>query len=572
MADLAGLARQRTNLDERAVDHLRRLVAGWAPVADLSYSDLLLLVPCRSNDTTGAHGIGNPVTGSATPTVTVAHTASAGGAAGHEADSHAGAVAPAAVPGYVVLAHARATTGPTVYPADPVGELRWAASHEWLSAGMEGRSGQALIVGAGVRSPIGDDDMVEEYAGPASPDQRRVLDYAPVRCTDQIVGVLARESSPTLIRRINPLEPVYRDLYDRFVQMIIDGSFPYDRVEQLGEFREPRVGDGVMILDYEARITYASPNATSALHRLGVIDTLPGSRLGDFGLDDTVIRRSFWRRRSTVDEFTAGAHLTVVIRAYPLVADNRITGAMALLRDVSELRHRDRLLVSKDATIREIHHRVKNNLQTVSALLRLQARRLRNVQARAAVDASVRRVSSIAMVHEHLAQETGDTVDFDAMVGPLTRMVEEGLHTAEQPLRIEVTGAAGEIDGEMAMPLAVVLAELVQNAHDHAKPAAEAKQSDKAKKSTEPPGNDVVSVTFKLTGDTLTMAVADRGPGVPEGFSLDRDAGLGLTIVRTFVVNHLRGRLSIRSNSDTAPRGAVVEVTVPRHADPTPVG
>ena len=78
-------------------------------------------------------------------------------------------------------------------------------------------------------------------------------------------------------------------------------------------------------------------------------------------------------------------------RSRSIVGGDRI-GALVLLRDVTELRRRERELMTKDATIREIHHRVKNNLQTVAALLRLQARRLRIPEGRAALEEAVRRV------------------------------------------------------------------------------------------------------------------------------------------------------------------------------------
>ncbi len=80
---------------------------------------------------------------------------------------------------------------------------------------------------------------------------------------------------------------------------------------------------------------------------------------------------------------------------------------------MSELRRRERELITKDATIREIHHRVKNNLQTVAALLRLQARRMPDEAARAALEEAVRRVGTIALVHETLSQGFDETVDFD---------------------------------------------------------------------------------------------------------------------------------------------------------------
>ena len=101
-----------------------------------------------------------------------------------------------------------------------------------------------------------------------------------------------------------------------------------------------------------------------------------------------------------------------------------------LIRDVTDLRRRDRMLLSKDATIREIHHRVKNNLQTIAALLRLQGRRLQSPEAQAAIEESERRIRSIAIVHETLSRDAGDVVRFDEIVRPLVRVVEETVSVA----------------------------------------------------------------------------------------------------------------------------------------------
>ncbi len=150
-----------------------------------------------------------------------------------------------------------------------------------------------------------------------------------------------------------------------------------------------------------------------------------------------------------------------------------MTGGVVLLRDISELRRRDRLLVSKDATIREIHHRVKNNLQTISSLLRLQGRRLSSPEAKAAIEESVRRIRSIALVHEILSHEAGDDVPFVDIARPLVRMVEEGLLSPDHPIDIKITGDAGNLPATVATPLAVVLNELLQNVVDHAYPAGD---------------------------------------------------------------------------------------------------
>ena len=86
------------------------------------------------------------------------------------------------------------------------------------------------------------------------------------------------------------------------------------------------------------------------------------------------------------------------------------------------------------------------------------------------------------------------------------------------------------------------------------------------------PDGGTVAVSMRVTPSSLVLKVSDSGPGVPDGFSLDRDAGLGLTIVRTFVVHDLGGTISIRAASGDTPRGTVVEVTVPRARQEAPMG
>ena len=138
----------------------------------------------------------------------------------------------------------------------------------------------------------------------------------------------------------------------------------------------------------------------------------------------------------------------MLVRCIPLLEDHKVSGGVVLVRDISELRRRDRLLLSKDATIREIHHRVKNNLQTISSLLRLQGRRLESAEAKAAVEESVRRIRSIALVHETLSREAGDDVDFNEIVRPLAAMVEEGLQSPDRPVRLTIEGDAGQLARE----------------------------------------------------------------------------------------------------------------------------
>jgi two-component sensor histidine kinase len=304
-----------------------------------------------------------------------------------------------------------------------------------------------------------------------------------------------------------------------------------------------------MVLDETARVTYASPNAVSALHRMSVHGNTEGMRLGEVGLDESPVRDAFAIGIPVTSEIEPGNDVTVVLRCIPLLEHGTVTGAVVLVRDISELRRRDRLLLSKDATIREIHHRVKNNLQTVSALLRLQARRLESREAKAAVEESVRRIRSIALVHDILSREPGQDVPFVDVVRPLVRMVEEGLLSPERPVLIAVEGDAGHLPPAVATPLAVVLTELLQNAVEHGFP-----------EDGGPPLAGHVTVELRDDGAGVTVRVVDDGAGLPPGFSLEASTGLGLSIVRTLVTTELGGTITME---DGSPVGTVVELRVP---------
>jgi two-component sensor histidine kinase len=224
------------------------------------------------------------------------------------------------------------------------------------------------------------------------------------------------------------------------------------------------------------------------------------------------------------------------------------TGALVLVRDVTELRHRERELMTKDATIREIHHRVKNNLQTVAALLRLQARRTRAPEAREALEEAVRRVGSIAIVHETLSHTPEELVDFDDIAQRVAAMAGE-VSAAEARVSPVVAGQFGLLPGAIATPLALVLTELLQNAVQHG-----------LVNGPGPTSAGSVLVQAGRGPEQLSMTVEDNGAGLPDGFSLDAHASLGLQIVRTLVESELGGQLAIMPRPGG---GTTVRVSLP---------
>src|SRR5918996_1705962 len=408
MATLAELTRFFTRLDTGAVAHLQRLVASWGLLADFCFADLLLF---------GV--VGEPREGGTNR--------------------------------FVVLGQVRPTTAQTVYRAD------------WVGTVLEGED-RPLVARAYRLGEIIEGEIV------ISPLKERVRVLCiPVRYRGRVVGVLTRESAPAFGRQPGELERTYVDVFNRFARMISSGDFPFD-ADDIESEEAPRVGDGVIVLDASGRVEYTSPNAVSTLHRLGVHANAEGLRFSDLGLEETVVRTAFALGTPVTEELSRGVDVTVLMRGIPLLDQGAVTGAVVLLRDISELRRRDLLLMSKDATIREIHHRVKNNLQTISSLLRLQGRRLARGEAKTAIEESVRRIRSIALVHEILSREAGDDVPFGDILRPLVAMADEALGLPDQHLPVEIRGDAGILPATVATSLAVLLNELLQNAADHAYP------------------------------------------------------------------------------------------------------
>ena len=502
MTSLAELTREHSALDRDDIDHLHRLTAEWAFLADLCFADLLLYV--RSSAGT-----------------------------------------------WLIVDQVRPATNQTIYVTDYVGT--WAAGDE--AELIE----QAAVGGQRVEGAI-------EVDGGNDGLKFGRLHAIPVRRDDRVIAVLTKEWKVRASRPLGELERNYSDIFEQFVQMIEAGSFPFaGRVADSSA--APRVGDGVLTLDAAGTVTYVSPNANSALHRVGIQANPVGMRLAELGFHDGPVRQAFERYEPVVEEFEQGADATLLCRCVPIVATSdagpRIAGGLLLVRDVTELRKRDRLLLSKDATIREIHHRVKNNLQTISSLLRLQARRLTNPEARAAVQESVRRIRTIALVHESLSREPGEDIAFIEIVRPLLRLAEEGLQSPDRPVRFTVSGDGGRIPANTATPLSVVLTELLQNAVDHGFP--------------EGSGGGDVQVGLSQRDRNLTVRVVDNGRGVDPSFDIDQAKGLGLSIVRTLVTTELNGTIDIRpaTSDDLAgaglgdgasrPHGTVIELCVPTH-------
>ena len=479
MASIEEYLQGRSPISPSEIHRLRELVADWQILSDLSFADLILWVPIRKDAMSW-------------PT------------------------------GYIAVAHIRPTTAATVFAHDVIGdEIGW-GERTYLDEALS----SAEIIRDTEPQPFGDLMIKEETI--------------PVFMDEKVIAVISRHRNSDLMRQPSKLELNYREIAHELYRMVAEGNFPYKDAGSLFD-PTPRVGDGLIRIDVNGTISYASPNARSALSRMGWSNELIGYPLGDIAhqlaresvdaSDESLKGRLSGRALRRVEVENPGGTIDLIV--LPILAGQDRTGAIVLLNNVTELRRRERELVTKDATIREIHHRVKNNLQTVSALLRLQARRIDNPEASQALNEAVRRIASIALVHETLSGGSDASVGFDDVLDRLVRHALE-LTPRLNEITISRTGQLGSVDPRIATPLALVITELIYNALEHG---------------LEDEGTEL-TIAIERDGQNAHVTIIDDGVGLPAGFDLTQSSNLGLQIVRTLTENELRGTLSLISNAE----------------------
>ncbi|MEZ5252246.1 MAG: histidine kinase N-terminal domain-containing protein [Microthrixaceae bacterium] len=432
-----------------------------------------------------------------------------------------------------MVRHVRPATSQTIYLTDIVGQTRTPMQRPLIAA--------AFGTGAIHRGTIDSAWLGETIR----------VEAIPVNLNGSPIAVLAREFVSAYRPHPGELEQTYETVFGRFTEMIADGTFPFPP-EDVEHATVPRVGDGVIVVDADGLVEYSSPNANSTLNRSGVEVISRGSSLRDLGFFNVSMRAALATGRPSAEEREFPGDVTVALRVLPFIRNGVAEGAVMLVRDVTEVRHRDRLLLSKDATIAEIHHRVKNNLQTISSLLRLQGRRLSEPTARDAVEESVRRIHSIALVHETLSREPGDDVEFRSLLGPLVRMVNEGLVSSEHPIEFRISGDGGVVASEVATSLSLVVTELLQNAVEHA-----------FVPERQPWHEPLVEIELARDDDDIVVTVIDNGVGwIPAAVRPARSSeSLGQSIIAALVIDELRGTIDYRCGDDGSGTKVVISVS-----------
>ena len=473
MSTLSELVSEQGRSSGVDIEYLHLLVGDWQLLADLAFADIVLWVPT-------------------------------------EQDS------------FVAVAHARPSSSATLFYRDFVGQ---AIKPEWRKQVTDAFHSSLIIDSA---AP----DWYEETPTRvrAVPVLRR-LSPTGHETTQHPIAIITRHTNLSEARTPSRQELTFNECANDLFAMIAGGDFP-DLGAPTGPRRgAPRASDGLLRLDVDGMVTFASPNGLSAFNRIGFAGELEGESLAevttglltgvlvvDESLPLVVTGRAPWR----TDIEARG--VTVSLRAIPIRDRGERVGAVVLCRDVTELRHQEQELITKDATIREIHHRVKNNLQTVASLLRIQARRSHSEEARESLNQAMRRVAAIAVVHDTLSEGLSQNVDFDAVFDRVLLLIAEVASTHNTKVHPISTGSFGVLPSEYATPLALALTELVTNAVEHGLAGREGE----------------VEILAGRASGILSVKVRDNGVGLGEG---KVGSGLGTQIVRTLIQGELGGTI-----------------------------
>jgi two-component sensor histidine kinase len=413
------------------------------------------------------------------------------------------------------IAHARPSTAPTLFYRDITATSPRYDWNEVIEAAWV--TGQAQIP-AETTQVGGANSRISAYPV-FSPGAERPM------------AVISRHTNLSEPRYTNRLQLNFNECSTQILEMVSAGSFPIPEAGTAAKRGAPRANDGFLRLDQSGRILFASSNALSIFNRAGIEGELEGRLLAesvtstqssllqiDEGLPLVLTGKAAWR---TDIEF---ANFTIAARSIPLLSGTGRVGAIVLCRDVTELRARERELITKDVTIREIHHRVRNNLQTVASLLRIQSRQAGSEEVKESLSQAMRRVSAIAVVHDVLSEGIDQTVSFDQIFKRILLLIPEiaGYHTT---VKTEFSGSFGDLAAERSTPLALVLTEVVANAVEHG-------LSDRS---------GTISVFAERDKTHLHIEVTDDGVGLAEG---KVGTGLGTQIIRTLVESELRGKIS----------------------------
>lgn len=293
-----------------------------------------------------------------------------------------------------------------------------------------------------------------------------------------------------------------------------------------------RPQDGMIVLDSLGRIIYANDMADDLYF---VLDKeavekreIVGHTIVRFPLVEKVMKTG---RPAYGDEVSE--NMTLSAWGLPIISGGKVARTVLVLTDVTAIREKERQILVKDSVIKEIHHRVKNSLNTIAGMLRMQARRAKDEDTKDALKRAVSRILGISQIHDILANQSGDKIDLDILLDKITKLSVDSLALIPVTILREKAGRGLIVDSEKAVPLAIAANELIHNAIDHG--------FRDRKRGT-------LTVGTRIEGTWIHVYIRNDGNPLPEDFST-RTFNLGLQIVRNLAEIELKGKFSVQNEN-----------------------
>lgn len=298
------------------------------------------------------------------------------------------------------------------------------------------------------------------------------------------------------------------------------------------EYREKNItyhiDDAILIFDENGVLRFKNPMAENLYKKLGYKEELIGMDFNNLSLYDTSFDKITSENSIAVKEVEVG-EFTLQIKY--IVQNNKVLNLVMLIRDITDVKEKERELILKSVAIKEIHHRVKNNLQTIASLLRLQSRRSKNEEFVNAINESINRILSIAVTHELLAKQGIDEVNIQEVINKIKTSMITVEKNDNLNLSINVIGDDFNLDSDKSTVVALIVNEIIQNCIKHAF----------KNKSN---GN----ITVKVEKGNIYSSVSIIDDGIGFDVNAISKSSLGLMIVRSLVNDKLKGNLNIYSN------------------------
>ena len=499
-----------SSLTERDIALLYRIEAGLAITADVSRSDVMLccLMDPQENPSSQIGVLESP--------------------AGQRASM-----------GQVLVAqHAAPHSLSSIYRDDMTGRTYTLAAQPTVHrALMEDR-----------RNRMAESKVPRERTSSGAPVIQQV--YPVHNAVNQAIAALLVETNMIEYERHRRRDPPFRQAVGWLQRMAVQGEI--ETAEILGGFGSL---DGIYLVDEQFCISYMSGIAMNLFRSIGLVADMQGSPISDLEeQDEQVVSQAMEanccvQTRHESEDGRVWVRTAIPLRAprgrlyrmrrrmrrqlpwstsIPTEGAPLVDGVLVLVHNATETVQRQRELNVKSAMIQEVHHRVKNNLQSIAAVLRIQSRRCESGEARKQLTAAVNRILSMSVIHEYLSQDEHRPINIRDVCQRILGQAQQVTVNPGQHIEIAIEGPNIRLPASQATATALVVNELLVNAVEHG---------------LRDRNYGEIRIALEDLGDEVRITLLDNGLGLPADFAPDQSRSLGLQIVHTLVTDDLKGEL-----------------------------